>query len=46
MDMGGAEYSSSEIALILEDIDPDRFGDVQFSEFIRWWCSDLPEQFQ
>jgi hypothetical protein len=35
------EYSAEEVALIVHEADPDGLGldSIEFSDFIRWWCS-------
>ena len=33
-----------ELALVLESVDSDQVGVVDFAEFVRWWCTDMSLQ--
>ena len=37
----GESYTNEEVDLILKYADADGLRVVEFSEFIRWWCSDF-----
>ncbi len=36
----GTEYTDQEVEIILQDINSDHLGTIEFAEFIRWWCKD------
>jgi Ca2+-binding EF-hand superfamily protein len=40
----GQRYSETELALVLESVDSDQVGVVDFAEFVRWWCTDMSLQ--
>jgi Ca2+-binding EF-hand superfamily protein len=36
----GENYSDKETDLLLEMIDSDGLGVVEFPELVRWWCDE------
>jgi hypothetical protein len=35
----GEAYTEQELELILEVADAENRGEVEYTEFMRWWCS-------